>query len=262
MINTKSSASVILITAMLLIVGYLSMTTGLSSAPIFTQQSDLATSTAPTNVAPTIAPTVTQSGLQEPATLIGGRVWHGPASPTDPAEPTMTAEQREEFRRFARNLAICTEEEARDFVSNKLGDIDLVFGIAQRSTKDQILRWLKGQPQSAPSTETTSVLWVVGILASQPLTEAQYLGWMFPSSDPIDGKSTGIRDAVYVFTEDGAAVMVDRARHVQRTVSQEHEPLADEEYIDALQAIGGLPEVPSQIEAFPDLDGLCLTTRQ
>ena len=53
MINTKSSASVILITAMLLIVGYLSMTTGLSSAPIFTQQSDLATSTAPTNVAPT-----------------------------------------------------------------------------------------------------------------------------------------------------------------------------------------------------------------
>lgn len=205
---------------------------------------------------------VPQTAGIEAATLIGGRVWHGPVSPPDVGKPTLTAQQRDESRRFARSLAICSEEEALEFIANKMGTDDWEYAVARRSTKEQILRWLKGLEPTDPSTETSSVLWIVGIYASQPFSEAQYYGWTFPSSEPVEGRSTGFRDAIFVVTEDKSPVIADRARWVQVATPHPNEPYTDEEYIAALRRISDLPEMPSQIEAFPSLEGLCLMPRE
>lgn len=256
------NAAITLVTALLLIVGYFIMSLSLGAFPVVTQQSLVTPSSVPGNIGATITPPMSQGSQAEPTVLIGGREWHGLTSPTDPAEPTLTVEQREEWRSEARSIAICTEEEAQEFVASKLGESEWSFAIARRTTKEQILRWLKGRQPTDPASEISPVLWVVGILVPEALAEAQYLGWTMPSSEPVEGRSTGIRDAIFVFTEDGSPVMADRVRYLQRTISLPHDPFADEEYIAALQGISSLPEVPSQMEAFPYLEALCSMPRE
>lgn len=155
---------------------------------------------------------------------------------------------------------VCTAEEALGFVASQLGNRAWDFSIARRSTEDQILRWRKGLEPGDPTDETSPVLWIVGIHASQPLTIAQFSGWTFPSTLDGGSASTGHHDAVFVFTEDRSPVMAERPAVFRSEALTPGAPMPRSEYVAALQEIAELPEVAPQIEGFPDLEDLCSMT--
>lgn len=196
--------------------------------------------------------------------LIGGRVWRGPVGPTSTASQTpLAASELADKRRFARSIAICTPDEAVEFISTQTGHDDWLFSIARRTSEDQIDRWLKAMPLTNPQQETSPVLWIVGAYSAHPLTNAEYHGWMIPIMETESaGYSSGVHSAVFVFTEDRAPVTVSEPP-IKDTSLQDH-PKSDhstDEWIAALKRISDLPELPSQIESFPHLEGLCSMER-
>jgi hypothetical protein len=198
------------------------------------------------------------------AFLVGGRLWRGPSGPSPAGRPTRTSQERDDLRRLARSLAVCTAAEALAHVADQSGSDNWLFSIARRSTEDQIFSWLKGDGLTDPSQETSPVLWVVGTYAAQPLTHAQFMGWMFPSMEPASaGDSSGVQATVFVFTEDRSPVSATEPIIVERQTNlHPNEPCSQEDGITALQRIAELPEVPSQMESFPDLGGFCSMPRE
>lgn len=259
--NIASSRRLAMLTSMLVVaVGYAVVTLGLRGSRTSSQQV-MSTSTA-TASGPLSVATPPLSGqpviAAPPQSLIGGRVWRGPVGPLDTGKPTLTVPERNHMRALSRSLAVCTSEEALDFVASQVGSRDWAYAIARRTTEDQVMRWLKGLDPTDPAQEISSVLWVVGIYSVQPLTNAQYLGWSSPGIDPAGAEmSTGHHDAVFVFTEDKSPVLAERPAMFISSTTIPGEGYSQEEYVAALQRIDLLPTVPAQIERFPNLEGLC-----
>lgn len=209
------------------------------------------------------SPSEIQSTASVP--LIGGRVWRGPASPNSVTPPKPLAPQElAERRRFARSIAICTPEEAVEFISAQTGIDDWLFSIARRTSEDQIDRWLKAIPLTNPQQETSPVLWIVGAYSLHPLTNVEFQGWMIPSKERQSADySSGRHAAVYMFTEDRSPVSVSEPP-ISDTSLQDH-PNTDysaDEWIAALKRISDLPELPSQMESFPHFEGLCSMVKE
>lgn len=189
-------------------------------------------------------------------------MWRGIEGPAGTAVPTLAPTALFDARRRARSMAICTPDEAIAFVTEKTGTVDWIYIGAHRSTEEQITRWVEEREPTDPASEISQVLWVVGGYASQPLTYAQFYGWAFPGSDEgSSGRFTGMHDVIYAFTEDGHPVLVDKPQPVRVQPFTPDTDYTPEEYIAELQRLSELPEVPSQIEGFPNLSGICSMSR-
>jgi len=259
--NTESSRRLTMLLSMFLVaVGYAVVTLGLRVSRTTSQQVISTPTATASGSLPVATPTLSgQPGIATPPqSLIGGRVWRGPVGPLDTGKPTLTVPERNDMRALSRSLAVCTNEEALDFVASQVESRDWEYSIARRTTEDQVMRWLKGLDPTDPAQETSSVLWVVGIYSVQPLMNTQFLGWAFPSIDPAGAEmSTGHHDAVFVFTEDKSPVLAERPAMLISPTTIPGAGHSKEEYVAAIQRIDLLPTVPAQIEQFPNLEGLC-----